>query len=368
MKYIHRTSLFFLLIIFSACSMVPATPTAILPPAAVTIIRATLTPSITPTPTATQTMNQALLPFTIDGLRKHDFESGALILGDILLETDDFIRYPITYSSDGLMITGILQVPKTGTPPYPVIVMNHGFFSRYVYYAGDGTDRAAEFLNRRGYLTVSSDYRSWGEAELGESLFYSGQVIDVINLMNAVSKYKLADAERIGMWGHSMGGGITLKVLTIDPRVKAAVLYSSVSGDFEDIIGRWGTGCLGDILEGEATFGCNSSDIVPLDLPQDLIDAYFKGSTDPKMLEAVSPIHHLEYVTAPVQINYGTEDGKVSSGTPPEWSKELYQAFLDADKEAYIIGVEGEEHSFKYDAWFHFMERSAQFFDKYVRP
>jgi uncharacterized protein len=350
-----------------ACSVAPASPTATLPPPVVTIIRATQTPSITPSPTATQTMNQALLPFTIDGLRKHDFKSGTLTLGPAIFETDDFTRYAIKYPSDGLTITGILQVPKTGTPPYPVIVMNHGFFSRYVYYSGDGTDRAAEFLNRRGYLTVSSDYRSWGEAEAGESLFYSGQVIDVINLMNAVSKYKLADADRIGMWGHSMGGGITLKVLTIDSRVKAAVLYSPVSGDFEDIIGRWGTGCLGDILEGEQNVVCNSSDIIPLDLPQDLIDAYFKGSTDSEMLKAVSPIYHLEHVTAPLQINYGTEDGKVSAGTPPEWSKELYQAFLDVDKEAYLIGVEGEEHSFKYDAWFHFMERSAQFFDKYVR-
>src|SRR5690349_14170124 len=122
MKYIYRTSLLILMCVFSACA--GATPdTPMLPPPVVTIIRATLTPSITPTPTATQTMNQALLPFTIDGLRKHDFESGTLILGEALLETDDFIRYPITYPSDGLTITGILQIPKTGTPPYPVIVM-----------------------------------------------------------------------------------------------------------------------------------------------------------------------------------------------------------------------------------------------------
>jgi dipeptidyl aminopeptidase/acylaminoacyl peptidase len=362
-----RKIIYLISLLLVACNGGPSTPAGTLAPVIPTIIRATLTPSITPSPTATQTMTQALKPFTIDGLRAHEFKSGTLVVGTALLETDDFTRYPIKYPSDGLIITGIMQVPKIGKPPYPVILMNHGFFSRYVYYAGDGTDRAAEFLNRRGYLTVSSDYRSWGDAESGESLFYSGQVIDVINLMDAVSKYKLADAERIGMWGHSMGGGITLKVLTVDSRVKAAVLYSPVSGDFEDIIGRWGTGCLGDILEGEATVGCNSSDIIPLDLPQDLIDAYFKGSTDPTILKEVSPINYLVNITAPVQINYGTEDGKVSSGTPPEWSKKLYQAFLDADKEAYLIGVEGEEHSFKYDAWFHFMERSAQFFDKYVK-
>ena len=313
------------------------------------------------------TPRQALQPFTIDGLRAHKFQSGDITIRETLLDTEVFTRYLIEYPSDGLTITGILQIPKTGEAPFPVIVMNHGFFSRYIYHSGDGTDRAAEFLNRRGYLTVSSDYRSWAGAETGESLFYSGLAIDVINLMNAIPSIPQADPDRIGMWGHSMGGGTTLKVLVVDDRVKAAVLYSTVSGDFADIIGRWGPGCLGDVYEGEATVGCNSSDILPLDLPEDLIAAYFNGVSDPVILKAVSPLYHLKNVTAPVQINYGTADGKTSAGTPPEWSKKLYDAFLKAGKDAQLIGVEGEEHSFKYDQWFYLMERSAQFFDKYVK-
>ena len=122
--------------------------------------------------------------------------------------------------------------------------MNHGFFSRYIYASGDGTDRAAEFLNRHGYLTLSSDYRSWGDSDIGHSLFYSGLVIDVINLMNAIPSIPEADPERIGMWGHSMGGGVTFKVLTIDSRVKAAVLYSTVSADDADIIAVGGPAAL----------------------------------------------------------------------------------------------------------------------------
>ena len=177
--------------------------------------------------------------YTIEGLREREFKNGLIKVGEPTLETENFIRYPISYPSDGLTITGILQIPKMGEPPFPVIVMNHGFFSRYVYSSGDGTDRAAEFLNRKGYLTVSSDYRTWGDSDMGESLFYSGQVIDVINLVNALPSIPEADTERIGMWGHSMGGGITAKALTIlDDQIKAAVLYSSVSADFADVIGR----------------------------------------------------------------------------------------------------------------------------------
>jgi uncharacterized protein len=362
----------FLLVFLAACSSAPvASPPATI---SVVIVPDTPTPTVTPPPTPTKTMEQALYPYTIEGLRKHKFQSGKITVRETLLETDVFTRYLIEYPSDGLTITGILQVPKTGEPPYPVIVMNHGFFSRTIYRSGDGTDRAAEFLNRRGYLTVSSDYRTWADAETGVSLYYSGLAIDVINLMNAIPSIPEADPERIGMWGHSMGGGVTLKVLTIDPStgsgrtsVKAAVLYSSVSADFADIIERWGPGCLGDVLEGEIAYGCNSSDVIPLTLPDDLITSYFNSVTDPKMLEAVSPFYHLSFVTAPVQINYGTEDGKVSAGTPPEWSKKMYKGFIDAGKDAQLFGYDGEEHSFHDDQWFAFMERSAHFFDQYVK-
>ncbi len=353
--------------LLSACVSAPAVATS-MPTLNVVIVPDTPTPTLTPRPTATLTMEQVLFPYTIDGLRKHKYQSGKITIRETLLETKDFTRYLIEYPSDGLVITGILQVPTIGKPPYPVIVMNHGFFSRTVYASGDGTDRAAEFLNRRGYLTVSSDYRSWANAETGESLYYSGLAIDVVNLMNALPSIPEADSKRIGMWGHSMGGGVTLKVLVIDKRIKAAVLYSSVSADFTDIIGRWGPGCLGDVYAGELEYGCNSSDILPLTLPDELTASYFNSVTDPVMLEAVSPLYHLNLITAPVQIVYGTEDGQTSAGTPPEWSKKMYEGFIEADKEAQLFAHTGEDHSFFATEWFAFMERSSQFFDKYVKP
>lgn len=48
-------------------------------------------------------------------------------------------------------------------------------------------------------------------------------------------------------------GYITAKVLTVlNDKIKAAVLYSSVSADFADVIGRWRPDCVGDSgAEGE---------------------------------------------------------------------------------------------------------------------
>lgn len=338
-----------------------------LPTPAVTIIPATLTATVTPTPSPTQTVADAIYPYTIDGLRNHDFQSGDVHVRETIAETDDFTAYLIDYPSDGLTITGVMQIPKEGRPPFPVIVMNHGFFARSVYSSGDGTDRAAEYFNRHGYLTISSDYRSWGESDVGPSLYYSGLVIDVINLVSAVSSIPEADEDRIGMWGHSMGGGVTMKVLTIDARIKAAVLYSTVSAEDADILRRWGLGCMGDIEAGETQIGCNSSDVIPLSLPAEVIQAYYVSSTNAGFLRQISAYYNLDLVTAPVQINYGTDDGKTSAGTPPEWSKKLHAALEEAGVVSELYGYGGESHSFVGDAWVAVMERSAHFFDDHVK-
>src|SRR5512134_3902876 len=105
---------------------------------------------------------------------------------------------------------------------------------------------------------------------------------------------ELANPNEIGIWGHSMGGGVSLRVITISPRIKAAVLYGAMSGDeqrnFEAIF-RWSGGERG---------------IDELAVPTDkLID--------------ISPINYLKRITAPVSIHHGEADDLV----PIQWSLEL---------------------------------------------
>jgi len=369
----QRLCLFFLFIL-AACQA-PAAPTATLP--APYIVIETLTPSPVPTvtftPSPTPTIDEAIFPYTIEGLRQREYQSGEIHIRTTLDENDLYTSYLIDYPSDGLKITGVMQIP-VGEGSFPVIVMNHGFFARSVYNTGDGTDRSSAFLAERGYITLASDYRSWGASDEGESFFYSGLVIDVINLLNAIPSIPQADSTRVGIWGHSMGGGVTMKVLEIvgagssrPVSVKAAVLYSTVSTDFSDIIGRWGMGCFGDIAEGELIIGCNSSDVIPVDLPQNLQEAYRFTANDLDSLKKVSPLYHLENITVPIQIHYGTEDGKTLSGTPPEWSVTLTQELRDAGKYAELYQYDGERHSFISQPWFDFMERVVRFFDKHVK-
>jgi dipeptidyl aminopeptidase/acylaminoacyl peptidase len=326
-------------------------------------------------------------PYTIEGLRNHEYESGKIHIGETLSKNESYTIYRIDYPSGGLRITGVMSVP-VGDGPFPVIVMNHGYFNRDDFHSGDGTDRASEYLVRRGYITIASDYRSWGDSDIGPSFFYSGLAIDVINLLNAIPSVPQADPSRVGMWGHSMGGGVTMKVLAIlggrvvpsdneeriakfpegETTVKAAVLYSTVSADNQDLVDRWGMGCFGDIAAGEDLYGCNSSDIIPDGLPRNLQDAYQFAANDSKTLKLTSPLYYLDSISIPVQIHYGTEDGKFFGGTPPEWSKKLYQGFVDVGKKnVELFGYDGEGHSFFADQWVAFMGRAGQFFDLYLK-
>src|SRR5215216_1868942 len=367
----------FIFILLAACqplfSSLPSTLSA--PHVLIETITPSPVPTLTLTPSATPTVEELISPYTIDGLRQHDFQSGKLHIRSTLEDENQFYTsYLIDYPSDGLTITGVMQIP-VGEGPFPVILMNHGFFSRRVYHSGDGTDRASPYLAEHGYITIASDYRSWGESDMGTSFFYSGLVIDVINLIKAIPSIPEADPSRIGMWGHSMGGAVTMKVLTIlgdqdenaKTRIKAAVLYSPVSADDADIIKRWGMGCFGDIAEGEQIIGCNSSDIIPIDLPRNLQDAYRFAASDGDTLKEISPYYHLDLITIPIQIHYGTEDGKFISGTPPQWSVKLTQGLRDAGKAVELLQYEGEGHSFIGQPWFDFMGRTLRFFDKYVK-
>lgn len=364
-----RCVVLFIVISLAACQSTPSlSAPATLHPVQVETEAATPSPlpTLTLTPSATLTATELIFPYTIDGLRQHNFQGGKIHVRATLEKNDSFTTYLIDYPSDGLTITGVMQIP-VGAGPFPVIVLNHGFFSRSIYHSGDGTDRAAAFLARHGYITLASDYRSWGKSDMGESFFYSGLVIDVINLINAIPSLPQADPDRIGIWGHSMGGGVTIKVLTIDSRLKAAVLYSTVSADESDVIDRWGIGCFGDIAQGEQMYGCNSSDVVSETLPQNIQSAYLFAANDADMLKKVSPINYLDFINIPIQIHYGTEDGKVSSGTPPEWSVKLTQALRDQGKTVELVRYEGERHSFIGQPWFDFMQRTLRFFDKNVK-
>src|ERR1043165_1519215 len=108
----------------AACQASPALPATQSLPSPSGIIE-TITPSPEPTlpltPSSTPTTEQLIFPFTIEGLRRHHYQSGKIHIRSTLDENDSYTTYLIDYPSDGLTITGVMQIP-VGAGPFPVIV------------------------------------------------------------------------------------------------------------------------------------------------------------------------------------------------------------------------------------------------------
>ncbi len=317
-------------------------------------------PSISETPSIPILVSHPMAEYTIEGLRRRAYPGGTIQVRSVLTVTNSFTRYYIDYPSDELTITGVMQVPH-GEGPFPVIILNHGYIPRDNYWPGADTWNAAQYLNRHGYLTIAPDFRSWGESDVANSFFSTGQVIDTLNLIGSLSSVPEADPERVGMWGHSMGGGVTSKAITIDPRIKAAVLYAPVSADDAEVLTRWGTGCKGGQPDGFAE-ECAGAEVLTNDIDEHLYQAYRSALSDPQILYQVSPINYFDTVVAPVQIHIGTAD----TTTPPEWSDAINRALQEAGKEIEYYPYPGQGHTFEGEHWRSFMEHVTQFFDHHL--
>ncbi len=372
----------FIALVFLACCETAVTPTAnapalsILPTNAATqkpgvAITVVMTVTSTPTSPAAITVTPQPLPtstphpmaaYTIAGLRQRDYPGGTIEVDSWMADEAYFDKYAITYPSDGLTISGILQIPK-GEGPFPVIILNHGYHERATYFSGAGTWQQAEYLNYRGYLTIAPDFRSWGNSDSGASFFHTGLVADVMNLIASLPSIPQADASRIGMWGHSMGGGITTKVLLVTDEVKAAVLHAPNSANDADLIARWGPGCLPGQTE---LVECNPGEVIPADLPAEIQDAYLAAASSPEMLQQIAPIYHLDDVSVPVQIHIGLGDGAEVEQTPPEWAPALHAALQAAGKESTLFIYPEQGHFFDGADWTTMMRRTADFFDLHL--
>ena len=257
----------------------------------------TNTPTATPTATATSTATPTATPdpfaeFTVDGLTARSYGEGELQVEDVLNVTNAFTRTLITYPSDDLTIYGFMNVPK-GEGPFPVVLVLHGYVDPARYNTLTYTTGYADALARAGYLVIHPNFRNWPPSDSGPEDYRVGQAVDVLDLIGLVRKQggqagplAKADPERIGLWGHSMGGGISQRVLTVSDDVDAAVLYGAMSGD--------------EALNHKRilyfTSGANGLwEVAPPD----------------EALQRISPINYLDRVTAAVSIHHGSLDDQV---------------------------------------------------------
>lgn len=286
-------------------------------------------------------------PVSIQALSQKEFDGDNLTLGAKLAQTSTYTRYYITYTSGELTISGIMNVPDIAQP-LPVLILNHGYIDPAIYTNGRGLKREQDYFANQGYIVIHPDYRNHASSSKVDDDHLSlrlGYTEDVINLVYAVKNSDLdyINKEKIGMLGHSMGGGITQNILVAKPDlIQAAVLYAPVSADYIDNFEKWTR---------SRTQESN-----------DIIESYGEPSQDNDFWQNISPINFIDQISAPIMLHHGTADDSV----PIEWSEKLNTALTNLNKEITFHIYEDAPHEFIKN-WPLFMERSTEFFDEHLK-
>jgi uncharacterized protein len=306
----------------------------------------TTTPSATPPSPASTTLPD---PVSLQALMDKEYDGHGLRLGRTLARADKYTRYFVSYRSGRLRISGVMNIPK-GRGPFPVLVLNHGYIDPAIYNNGQGLMREQDYLARRGYAVLHTDYRNHAQSDddpRADVNLRLGYTEDVINAVLAIKESKLAklDHERIGLLGRSMGGGVTYNVLVAQPGlVKAAVVFAPVSSNTADNFNRW-------IRDDPGRRG----------LSDRILARYGAPERSPEFWRNVSPVNFFDRVTEPILIHHGTSD----DSCPPRWSRTTLRALKAAGKDAQLLTYQGEEHAFG-PQWPRSMRRTVAFLDEFL--
>ncbi len=316
---------------------------------------ATPQPSATPTDTPTPTATPPHL-LSIAYLQNQDYPSSELVVEEILPNGPNYFQRIVSYQSEGLKIRALLTVPFGETPEngWPVVIFNHGFIPPDVYRTTERYVAYVAGFATNGYIVLRSDYRGHDQSE-GEARGAYGRpdyTIDVLNAVAAMKAYPLADPGRIGMWGHSMGGYITLRSMIVDPGIQAGVIWAGVVGPYPNIFDR-------DNFRIDATPSVEGRGRWRLELFQ----MFGAPEENPEFWETISANSFLEALgERPIQLHHGTADTSV----PYSVSELLYNQLLAAEQPAEFYGYPGDDHNLSI-GFSLAMQRSIQFFDAYVK-
>src|SRR5262245_51155810 len=260
-------------------------------------VTATMT-SVSPTPTITFTP-EPYEQYTIDYLRKRSYGAGTIEIVKTIQVLDQFTRTLIRYSSDDLTLYGFMNIPA-GDGPFPVIIMMHGLGDSGSFSSLNFKSDIVDTLTNAGYVVIHPIMRGYPPSDSGDNLFRVGMAVDMLNLIALIKTHggqagalEKAIPEQIGILGQSLGGDIALRVLTVSSDVKAAVLYSSLSGNELK----------------------NSQQLYKI-----TVDPQFQNELNvlPSLLPRISPMYYYADITAPIQLHHGTIDETV----PLSWAEE----------------------------------------------
>lgn len=212
----------------------------------------------------------------------------------------------VSVPSHGVSLGGYFFKPQAGKPPYPALVLLHGF-------AGHAHNLVslARRCSANGYATLAVSLRGWLGSE-GEHDQGLRQPLDVLAAIDWIAKRPIVDRTRIGLVGASMGGQVALLTAAHKPPIQAVAAYFAPT----------------DLTKWRAT--------VPA------IRDYLDDLCGPEGLPVRSPILRAAQIDVPVLLIHGDKDENV----PVSQSAAMADALRNHGKEVETLIVPGATHYF----------------------
>lgn len=261
----------------------------------------------------------AAQPVSIAALRAGEYPGSDLTVERALAPGRGFSRQVVSYRSEGLKIYGLLTVPDGERPGggWPAVVMNHGYIPPDVYRTTERYVRYQAALAESGFVTLKPDYRGHGDSE-GEALGgynHPGYTVDVLNAVASLRRDPRVNGDRIGLWGHSMGGQLSLRAMLVDDRLRAASLWAGVVASYDVLATQWGDAAR---------------------------QAPELRALDRRFMRLLSPNAHLEELRGrPLQLHHGTADAEV----PYAFQEALAADLREAGQGFFAYRYEGDDHN-----------------------
>lgn len=302
----------------------------------------TLTPTLSPTSTLSPTpTTDPFADWYIDALRARTYGGGLLQDAGNLPSGGSFSRKLFRYRSEGLNLYGFINIPA-GQGPFPVVVMLHGYVSPGAYSTLAYSTRYADALTEAGFVVLHPNLRGYRPSASAPNFLGIGDTLDVLNLINLLRVQagkpgflQKVDASRLGLWGHSMGGGIVLRALLVDAEIDAAVLYAALDAD-ESV----------NLAHFEDDGRGNEQIEVP-----------------PAALERISPSTFIDEIQTPLSLHHGDADLVV----PAQWSVDLCARLEELGIEHECVLYPDQPHTFQNAGDAQFSANVAEFFSRHLK-
>jgi dipeptidyl aminopeptidase/acylaminoacyl peptidase len=253
---------------------------------------------------------------------------------------------PITYTArDGLTINGYLTLPRGGEKNLPLVVHPHGGpWARDEW----GYNPEVQFMASRGYAVLQMNFRGstgYGRKFWEMSFKQWGKAMqdDITDGVRHLIREGVVDRKRVAIYGASYGGYATLAGLAFTPEVYACgVDYVGVSNLFTFL-----------------------NTIPPYWKPQ--LDMWHEmvghPERDKALLEAASPVLHVDQIRAPLLIAQGAKDPRVNV----DESDQMVAALKKRGVAVEYILKDNEGHGFHNEEnRFEFYEAMERFLAKHI--